>query len=109
MEKACKNNQSLIIEAYDKDPTGVDWLGEIKPIAFAELVKDPKKSHHLDMFDKKGKKMGDVTFTTTYIFEKPDPPKVKRDENAKPLNKKCKLDVYVVDATFLKDADTFGK
>ena len=38
MEKAVKGNQSLVLESFDKDPTGVDWLGEIKPIAFAELI-----------------------------------------------------------------------
>lgn len=36
----------------------------------------------------------------------PDPPLVPRQKD---LNKKCKLHVKIIDATFLKDGDTFGK
>lgn len=43
-----------------------------------------------------------------YIWEEPDAPLIQRDENLKPLNKKCKLIVNIIDATFLKNADTFG-
>ena len=61
------------------------------------------------MFDAKQKKSGNVVFETQLVWAEPDPPKVKRDNAKKPLNKKCTLTIKIVDATFLKDADTFGK
>lgn len=63
----------------------------------------------MDHFDSKGKKAGDVSFSTRFIWAEPDPPMIKRNEKLMPMNKKCKLDVTIIDATFLKDADMFGK
>ena len=103
-------NNALKLDTYDEDPTGVDYLSSIKPIKFADLVKTSNvQEFHVDHFDNKGKKAGDITFSTRYIWAEPDPPIVKRDEKRKPMNKKCKLDVTIIDATFLKDADMFGK
>ena len=103
-------NNSLKLDTYDEDPTGVDYLSSITPIKFADLVKTTNvQDFHVDHLDAKNKKAGDISFSTRYIWAEPDPPKVKRNEQLKPMNKKCKLDVTIIDATFLKDADMFGK
>ena len=103
-------NGQLVLAAYDEDPTGLDWLGQIKPVATQDLIKDQKeRQHNLDLFDKKDKKAGNLIFKTQYTWAEPDPPLAKRDPQLKPLNKKCTLEIKIVDATFLKDADLFGK
>lgn len=61
-----------------------------------------------ELTDPKGKKAGNVTFSVKYIWAEPDAPLVKRDDSLKPLNKKCKLVINIIDASFLKNADTFG-
>ena len=76
----------------------------------------------MDLLDKKQKKVGSIVFETQYIWkEPPDPaeedeegqaegaPVIKRDKTLFPLNKKCTVVVTIVEATFLKDADVFGK
>jgi hypothetical protein len=55
----------FILASYDSDPTGVEWLGEIKGLQYKDLCSDAaEKKHDLDMFDKKDKKSGNVVFST---------------------------------------------
>ena len=101
---------SLVLKAYDEDVGSSDWLGATAPLSFSECIANANENkREVDLVGEKGKKAGRIAFATQYIWAEPDPPKVKRDEIAKPLNKKCKLDVTIVEASFLKDADTFGK
>jgi Ca2+-dependent lipid-binding protein len=104
-------NESLIVNSYDEDPGSVDFLGAIKPIPIATIVKKTGVIDHgwLDLFDKKGKKAGQLSLASEFIFNEPDVPKVKRDQNTKPLNKKCRLEIKIIEAKFKKDADMFGK
>ena len=84
-------------------------LGSTKGLNYKELITaTTEQTHNLDMTDGKGKKAGNVVFKTLYTWAEPDPPKVKRDPK-KQINKKCTLTIKIIDATFLKDADTFGK
>ena len=44
-----------------------------------------------------------------YFWNEPDAQAAKRDPEQHPLNKKCKMEVTIVEANFLKDSDVFGK
>ena len=68
-------------------------------------MKDGVQKHTVEFFDKKNKKAGTAIFSTEYIWEEPDPPVIPR---TKDLNKKCKLAIKIIDATFLENADIFG-
>lgn len=50
-----------------------------------------------------------MVITWQYFYLEPDVPPVKRDANKFPLNKKCKLQITIIEAKFLKDADLVGK
>lgn len=56
----------------------------------------------MDLF-KNYKKTGHVVFESKFIFQEPDP-----DPNPK-LNQFCMLEMVIVKASFLKDADMVGK
>ena len=70
---------------------------------------------------KSKKKTGTITFKTQFIWNEPPAPipeesdgdesvpKAFRDEAKYPLNKRCVLEVTVIEARFLKDADFIGK
>ena len=58
--------------------------------------------HQMDLY-KDFKKTGYIIFESRYVYQKPDPP-----PNPK-LNPFCMLQVIVVRASFLKDADLIGK
>ena len=91
------------MEAYDKDIASSDLLGKANALSYVSLVEDTKeKVHDLDLFHEY-KKTGNVKFTTKFIWCEPDP-----DPNPK-LNPNCRLILNIVKASFLKDADTFGK
>lgn len=45
----------------------------------------------------------------TYHWEEPDFEPEVRDDDTHPLNKKCKLELTIVEANFLKDHDLVGK
>ena len=65
-----------------------------------------ENKHSLDLFDKSNKKTGNLVFITQYAWVEADQ---KRDSELRPLNKKCTLELKIIDATFLKDADLLGK
>ena len=91
------------MEAYDKDVASSDKLGSANPISYYKLIKDEEEHlHELDIF-LDYKKAGHVKFTTKFIWCEPDPP-----ANSK-LNPNCMLNLVIVSATFLKDADMIGK
>jgi Ca2+-dependent lipid-binding protein len=98
-----KEGLSLEMKAFDKDLVSSDLLGCANPISFIKLVEDNKeKSFDVDIFHEY-KKTGNIKFTTKFIWMKPDPP-------ANPLlNPNCRLNLIIVSATFLKDADLIGK
>ena len=100
--------KNLVIEAYDEDTLTNKFIGEAKGIKIDTLIKDGVQEFNEVVNDKKGKKTGSITFSVKYIWEEPDPPLINRDAKLKPLTKKCKLIVNIIDATFLKNADTFG-
>lgn len=91
------------MQAYDKDVASSDILGSANPISYYKLIADEKEhTHDLDIFHE-FKKTGNVKFTTKFIWCEPDPP-----ANPK-LNPNCMLNLVIVSATFLKDADMIGK
>lgn len=58
---------------------------------------------------KDGKANGELKISSTLVYEEPDPEKVERDDGLKPLNKKCFIELNIMEATFLEDSDFFGK
>ena len=91
------------MKAFDKDVASSDILGEALSISYTKLVEDEEeKFHDLDIF-LDCKKTGNIKFTTKFIFCKPDPPPNPL------LNSNCRLNLIIKKATFLKDADMFGK
>ena len=100
-------NGHLVLKAFDEDPGCLEDLGEIKPIPIKEFMNDTNENKHsLDLFDKSNKKTGNLVFITQYAWVEADK---KRDPELRPLNKKCTLELKIIDATFLKDADLLGK
>ena len=102
-------DKMFVIEAFDEDTVSDTFIGQMNGLKIDSLV----KTNNVQEFDeqlnnKKGKKSGSCTFSVRYIWEEPDAPLVPRDENLKPLNKKCKMIVNVIDATFNKNSDLFG-
>ena len=99
-------NGHLLLSAFDEDPGSLEFLGEIKPVPFQDLTSDHnERKLSLDLFDKNNKKSGNLVFKTEYTWLEADPPVIKRDPEHKPLNRKCTLELKIIDATFLKDAD----
>jgi len=94
------------LKAYDKDVGSSDFLGAANPISFCLLVHDDKeniqKDFTCDLFNQ-CKKVGQVKFTTRFVWRDPDPP-----PNPK-LNPNCQLRLTIKKAEFLKDADVVGK
>jgi len=96
-----------VLTSYDEDTGGIlEFLGETTPMGYSKFMKQGTLKETVDLLNKKKKKAGTVTFSTEFVWMKPDPPLVPRDKD---LNKKCKLLVKIIDATFLKDADLMGK
>jgi len=91
------------MKAFDKDVASSDFLGSANPISFISLVAD-EQSHTFDTdLFRDCKKTGSLKFQTKFIWMKPDPPPNPL------LNANCRLNLIIKSATFLKDADTFGK
>ena len=44
-----------------------------------------------------------------YVWNEPDVEPVKRNALLHPLNKKCEVEVTIVEASFLHDAEMIGK
>ena len=60
--------------------------------------------HDVDVFDKKGKKAGNVVFKTEFKWQEYIPP-----QPSSKLDKKSLLRIIIKEAQFMKDADMFGK
>lgn len=73
------------------------------------MQSEEKQTSTFTLFMKKDKKAGEVTVQWQYVWNEPDVEPEKRDVEAHPLNKKCMVELTVIEASFLKDADTFGK
>lgn len=98
------------MRAYDEDPGCLEELGEVKPIGIKELIGWLEEvKHSLDLFDKSNLKSGNLVFKTKYTWVEPDQPVAKRNQEIRPLNKKCTLELKIISASFLKDADLIGK
>lgn len=95
--------QELTLVAYDEDLTSSDLLGTAVKLSYVSLVEDREvKFFDVDLYQDY-KKTGTVKFTTQFIWREPDPP-------AHPLlAPDSKLYVTIVQASFLKDSDMFGK
>ena len=93
-----------MFEAYDKDLASSDLLGSTDPLDLVDYVGDDKVNEFdLELFEKNGQKAGNVRLSTQLVFVQPDPP-LNPD-----INYNCKLQIDLVEASFLKDTDTFGK
>lgn len=121
VDKEVKADGSFILNTFDSDGPGMDeFLGATRPIKYTELIKSSelKKFNEVELVSSKGKKTGTITFETQYVWAEPPepesdfenlPPKLLRNVTEQPLNRRCKLVVTIVDASFLKDADFIGK
>ena len=79
-------------------------MGKTDPLDFVDYVSDDRvHDFKLELFEKNGLNNGFVTVSMQLIFSNPDPPVNPT------LNYNCKLQVDILEATFLKDMDTFGK
>lgn len=103
IEGQVKLGKDLVMVALDKDLASSDVLGTANPISLQSLVDDEApKNFTIDLYHE-FKKTGQMKFTTQFIWKEPDPPPNLL------LNPKCMLDLTIVSATFLKDADLLGK
>lgn len=94
----------------DEDVATQDLLAKTQPISYHSLVAETgEQTQTFEMFNKKDQKAGEMVITWQYFFVEPDAPPVERDTDKFPLNKKCKLQITIVEAKFLKDADMIGK
>lgn len=109
LDKLIGLEEALAVETYDEDVGSSDLLGAAKPIPYADLIKSTEKQTARHDIFKQDKKTGDVLLEWQYFWEEPDVACVPRDPKEHPLNKKCKMEVTIIEAKFLKDADTFGK
>lgn len=116
---------TFCIQTFDSDGLANDFLGWNKDLLYSDLIKHENEMVHKDMVlrtkQKSNKKTGTITFRTQYMWmEPPAPipeesdgdesvPKPFRDQEKYPLNKKCELEITVIEARFLKDADFLGK
>ena len=104
MKKA--QNQTLVLTSFDEDTGGVlELIGETAPMQYNKFICSQVVKHTVDLLIK-GKKTGTVVFSTEFVWAEPDPPLIPRMAN---LNKKCWLKITIVEATFDKDAEWFGK
>ena len=98
-------NASFQIVAMEKDVMTSDHLGDAKPIPWTKLCEmDGTMKHNADIFDKKGKKTGNIIFKTEFKWQEYIPPKPSDK-----LDKKSQLRIIIKEAQFEKDADMFGK
>lgn len=94
----------------DEDVGSSDLLAKTNPIPYIQLIASgEEQTQKFDMFDKKDKPAGHMIVTWQYFWNEPDVIPVKRDTVKFPLNKKCKLQITIVEAKFLKDEDLVGK
>jgi len=60
-----KNRQTLQFEAFDKDIASSDFLGTTRQIGLEEWCADDQlQSHQVDLYDVKGKKVGNIIITS---------------------------------------------
>lgn len=110
LESAITKNEMITFNAMDEDAAGADLLAVSKPLSITSFLQSTEKQTlKLDFYDKKQKVAGDLLIQSKYFWNEPDQVPVARDEQAHPLNKKCKVQITIIEAKFLKDADTFGK
>lgn len=104
VESQVHSGKRLVFEAFDKDLASSDFLGKSKGISFVTLVEtEDLKTHTLLLSDEDGKKAGELIVTSQFVYVPPDP------ECNFDLNRNCILKVWIHNAKFFKDHDTFGK
>lgn len=103
VEEQARGGKDLVVQAYDHDVASSDILGEANAISLISMCADLKSQvHKVDIFHNL-KKTGSIEFESKFIYQPPDPPPHPD------LNPYCLLEVIIVQATFLKDADLIGK
>lgn len=93
----------LVMKAFDKDVASSDLLGTALATSMINFVQDDKEHEHDFDIWHEFKRTGNMKFTTKFIWRAPDPP-----PNPK-LNSNCRLEIKILEAHFLKDADLIGK
>ena len=100
-----KKGSSLVLDAMEKDVASSDHLGSTQPIdwndicAFSGIIK-----RKVDIIDEKGIKAGKLRLITEFFWEEYVVP-----EPSDKFDQKSLVLLVVKEASFLKDADTFGK
>jgi hypothetical protein len=80
-----------------------DFLGQSNPLSLSALTQDEgKQTHALELYDTNYKHIGNLNISTKFVYAPIDPLPQR-------LNAKCTLAIKIVQATFLKDHDLFGK
>ena len=116
---------TFCIQTFDSDGLTSDFLGWNKDLLYSDLIKHENEIVHKDIVLytklKSKKKTGTICFKTQYIWAEPPAPipeesegdesvpKPFRDDEKYPLNKMCQLEITIIEAKFLKDADFIGK
>lgn len=63
------NGEELVLNTYDEDLVMHDFLGAARPIPWQDFCFDEKeKVTTVDLYDKKKKKAGTLTFKTKFVF-----------------------------------------
>ena len=102
IEQEINKNSELVLEAYDEDVASDDLLGVALPISIVKLIQSEQGTlFDIDIY-LECKRFGNIKFTSTFIYNKPDPPPNPL------LNPDCRLNIVIKTASFLKNADMFG-
>ena len=111
---AMKSGATLKFNAYDVDTLSDDLIGATEPVKFPEFTFKPKivVPKMLPLVDKSGKDMGYLNITTQY-FSAADGVGLEASSasgaNAAAKAVPDQIKLTIIDGTFLKDLDTFGK
>ena len=103
VEEQARSGKDLVIQACDHDVGCSSLLGEMNALSLTSLCSTEDTKEHLKDIFHNFKKSGFIKFRSRFIYQPPDPPPNPL------LNPFCLLEVLIVKAQFLKDADLMGK
>jgi hypothetical protein len=70
----------LELHAYDEDVIVDEWLGSTEPELYSNYVFDTLENvHEVNLLDKKFKKVGNLKYSTKFIYVPPAVPTVSND------------------------------
>ena len=95
----------MILEAMEQDVGTSSLLGSTAPLDWSDLCSfEGVVKHKVDLKNEHAQIVGNIAFKTQLLWQEYVPPKASSK-----LDKKSRLRIVIKEATFKKDADTFGK